>query len=871
MLKHMGQVTEMSTVTLKKPISGSRKTRIRKVCVVRLYGLGNLILALPLIDAVRKSWPKAECVLYLDARCEAIARYARPGLRVKVHESIEDASEWFAAEKPDATLFTFPTGLFDLVAAARRHSGLSVCHDVARNMGGAHVNLTADPQRLEAELNLDLLRACGVSPRMARPSISVGRTEAGRVRAMLASEGIRKPYVALHPGCHGDWPQKRWAPKRFGALVDLLADDGLDAVVLGGADETEVADAVVAAVGRGRVSNLCGCTSLPETAAILKGAEVVVSNDSGLMHLAAAVGAPVAALFGPTSWYKNPPLARRFAVVRRPVACSPCFVAGGGRPRRAWCMEMIEPGMAREAVRCLREGRNYVPQGFDQPFVSVIVPTRNRGKNLNAMMDALLAQTYPRDRYEVIVIDNDSTDDTADTIRAKPGIRYEFTNLRHSSYTARNHGIAVAKGTILAFTDDDAIAAPDWIEKGVEWFEHPGIGCVAGETLTFDPRGDVAHYQARKRHMAPSPDIEFAMGHAVATVNCFYRREVFDLLGVFDAQLISGGDLDMTFRVRRDGRWGIRHAADAVVLHRNRETVKDLARVFFRYGYGSPVAFKRYNRLPLDARLRQLRDTWKRAAKEGWRLAQTGIRPTRLNAEVVGLDRWLETRAAGASIYCLASPSTASAIRRFRGLGVRVHPVPVFPPAQYLNEALRAVAETQPGGLFLYAAGQHSRRVVQLPNYEELGVRGFIDDKAAPGQRLGERPVVTLAQAREMGLKTILISTDYYEAELLRKLAPLRDEGLAVLGFYNPDAYERFGRYWAGRVGDHRPEALWMPEWVLEPGCAQALARGLGVGTLLMEGRPPERYSDEFLDWVTLAATIAGRAVGSVRYGYFAP
>ncbi|MEI7967946.1 MAG: lipopolysaccharide heptosyltransferase II [Betaproteobacteria bacterium] len=132
-----------------------------------------------------------------------------------------------------------------------------------------------------------------------------------------------RPAVCLCPGAEYG-PAKRWPVEHFATLARALAGHGMDIRLLGSARDAPVADAIAAACGH-PVSNLCGRTTLEDAVDVLACAQVVVSNDSGLMHVAAAVGRPVIALFGSSSPDYTPPLSERARIMRNPVPCSPCF------------------------------------------------------------------------------------------------------------------------------------------------------------------------------------------------------------------------------------------------------------------------------------------------------------------------------------------------------------------------------------------------------------------------------------------------------------------------------------------------------------------------------------------------------------------
>lgn len=140
-------------------------------------------------------------------------------------------------------------------------------------------------------------------------------------------------YAVLVPGAR--WKAKRWPAERFGKLASLLP---LKSVIVGAGGDSEVAAAVVAHSG-GKAVSMVGETSLRELAAVIRNASFVVSNDSGPMHIAAALGVPVFAVFGPTSPLRTGPYGGIHTVIREELPCAPCYRRGGCKDMK--CLESI--------------------------------------------------------------------------------------------------------------------------------------------------------------------------------------------------------------------------------------------------------------------------------------------------------------------------------------------------------------------------------------------------------------------------------------------------------------------------------------------------------------------------------------------------
>lgn len=158
-------------------------------------------------------------------------------------------------------------------------------------------------------------------PDPPQPRLRVDSNNQARLRADLRLE-TSKPAVAIMPGAEYG-PAKQWPIDRFAGLVQRLVDEGFQVWVLGSGKEQELGSTIAA--GGENVYNLCGQTELVDAIDLLAMADGAVSNDSGLMHVAAAVGTPLVALYGSSSPELTPPLSEAATILWRDLDCSPCF------------------------------------------------------------------------------------------------------------------------------------------------------------------------------------------------------------------------------------------------------------------------------------------------------------------------------------------------------------------------------------------------------------------------------------------------------------------------------------------------------------------------------------------------------------------
>jgi len=223
-------------------------------------------------------------------------------------------------------------------------------------------------------------------------------------------------------------------------------------------------------------------------------------------------------------------------------------------------------------------------------LVSVIIPVYNDSERIRKALDALVAQTYPRDSYEIIVADNGSTDSTPQVVEeycAKyPNlVRLVFEREVQSSYAARNKGLQVAMGGIFAFTDSDCVPEQNWIEVGTKALQHQQAACGGGRITFFfkSSRPNIYEYLDSARKLNQQAYIEQA-GFA-ATANYFARRELFDRYGEFRYNLISGGDYEFGQRLTAEGEKMI-YIPEARVQHPARASFKEILKKTSRVAAG---------------------------------------------------------------------------------------------------------------------------------------------------------------------------------------------------------------------------------------------------------------------------------------------
>lgn len=222
------------------------------------------------------------------------------------------------------------------------------------------------------------------------------------------------------------------------------------------------------------------------------------------------------------------------------------------------------------------------------PLVSVVVPVLDGADHIGACLRSLLSQAYPSGRFEVLVVDNGSDDETLRIVRSYPGVRALTEDTVRSSYAARNRGVGAARGSVIAFIDADCVAEPTWLVAGVRSMLDSGADLVGGNVVFdyADPRSGAQLFDSITNMQVERNVRERSVAK---TANLLVRAELFDAIGPFPGTVASGGDVAWTARATRAGHELV-YAPDARVHHPARG-LRELLRKQYRVGRGQPAAW----------------------------------------------------------------------------------------------------------------------------------------------------------------------------------------------------------------------------------------------------------------------------------------
>ena len=222
-----------------------------------------------------------------------------------------------------------------------------------------------------------------------------------------------------------------------------------------------------------------------------------------------------------------------------------------------------------------------------EKFVSVIIPVFNDIERLQLCLKALENQTYPQELYEVIVVDNNSEKNIAEVTKQFKQVSLTQESKR-GSYAARNQGITIAQGDLLAFTDSDCLPTANWLENGVnKLLSVSNCGIVAGKIDLYYQKKNFPNAAEMFDKIVNLQQEKYVEEyHYGATANLFTFKHIFDQVGLFNSDLKSGGDADWGNRVFMSG-YEIIYSQDVLVLHPARNSLAQLVKKVMRQTGGT--------------------------------------------------------------------------------------------------------------------------------------------------------------------------------------------------------------------------------------------------------------------------------------------
>ena len=338
-----------------------------RLLLILLGAIGDVVCGLPLAQRLRAGWPRTRIIWAVEPAAASLLE-AHPAVDETIvfrrgggWPALTEMLHALRDSRPDVALDLqrhFKSGLFGWASRAPRRIGFH--WDNSREGNWFFNTETIEPvQTFTLKLThfQRFADRLGVAPAPVTFGLSATAAERQRVATLLADAGER--LAVLYVG--STWPSRQWLPAATAELCQRLRGRGLGIVLVGGPDDAAFAEAVQDA-GGGPLINLVGRTALRDVIAVMERAAVAVGPDTGPMHIATAVGAPVVALFGATSPRRSGPWGWDEYVIRGDAPCVPCYLPRC--PIGQLCMQSITPAMVIERVeRAMARGADQARQG----------------------------------------------------------------------------------------------------------------------------------------------------------------------------------------------------------------------------------------------------------------------------------------------------------------------------------------------------------------------------------------------------------------------------------------------------------------------------------------------------------------------------
>jgi heptosyltransferase-2 len=349
-----------------KPVD---KTKIRRILIRPSNWVGDVVMNIPTIEAVRENFPGSTIsvvarpwvspLLENHPAVDQVLPIRKGSHHLsRVSEIIRVAGQIRRKEFDlaillqnafEAALLIYLAGINFRVGYNTDWRGFLLSHAVIRDheVLGLH----------QVEYYLYILRAMGWDAKSTDPRVFVADSDKKAIQSVLAAAGVGpdRILIGLSPGAVFG-PAKQWPAERFAAIGDWAAQRwGAKAVVMGSKGDQDICTEVNSLMKHGSL-NLCARTTLGEVMALIERCQYFVTNDSGLMHIGAALHVPMVAVFGSTDPVATGPRSRNARIVRHSVDCGPCLKPECPSDHR--CMLSIEPDEVWQEMEHLREEKS---------------------------------------------------------------------------------------------------------------------------------------------------------------------------------------------------------------------------------------------------------------------------------------------------------------------------------------------------------------------------------------------------------------------------------------------------------------------------------------------------------------------------------
>ncbi|WP_165244272.1 glycosyltransferase family 9 protein [Paludisphaera soli] len=330
-----------------------------RICIIKPSSLGDVVHSLPILPELRRLWPQAHLSWVVSGSFRSLLEGREDLDRVIPYDKGPSGVSWrglkglarlastLARERFDLTIDLQGLLRSGLMTAATRAPIRVGMADAREGAGRFYTHTIEAPRASVHAVDRVMVAAEALGGRRSEPEFSLPIREEDEAWAVRTLAGVARPTLVLNVGSR--WLTKRWPVRHFAEVARrAVAEFGAGVVAVGAPEDRELVDGLRASLGRTPVLDLCGATSLLQLAALARRTDLYLSNDTGPIHLAAAVGAHVVGVYTCTDPKLTGPYGPRAAVVRSCVWCAPSFLKNCDRLE---CHDEVSPDRVWAVVR----------------------------------------------------------------------------------------------------------------------------------------------------------------------------------------------------------------------------------------------------------------------------------------------------------------------------------------------------------------------------------------------------------------------------------------------------------------------------------------------------------------------------------------
>jgi lipopolysaccharide heptosyltransferase II len=322
-LKFIDNYLGRLVIAILRPQPPSHIVEPGAVLIIRPGGIGDAILLIPTIKALRNAYPACAIDILAERRNAATFHLASGIRTIYLYDTLAGLKTVLRS-RYDAVIDTEQWHLLSAGVARLTKSPLSIGYATNERIKMFTNAVQYSLEEYEMDSFSHLLQPLGImESEIGKPPFLVVPDEAVTKATAMLGKFADKPFIAIFPG--SSIPEKRWNMSNFVELALKLNQAGFQIIVIGSEKERVMGEAMTCGLD---ALNLVGKTSLVETAAVIDKSALLVSGDSGILHIAAGLGRPTVSLFGPSCIKKWAPRGEHHLTISRNLSCSPCSQFG---------------------------------------------------------------------------------------------------------------------------------------------------------------------------------------------------------------------------------------------------------------------------------------------------------------------------------------------------------------------------------------------------------------------------------------------------------------------------------------------------------------------------------------------------------------